>query len=245
MWQLLFDTVEEALFFFFNSCINEPWPGRRRRRTSAAIAPAWRIWLWLRSRSFPRSFCAPASRTKMNSAEETFDHHNNLCYKQLERAAHLEYFLLGSSLLDVLLREKLLQAGRGEKNATTQQRWHEAVFLTKTFTLQTDGSIIVPGWITFFFFFLLTLKIQACACALHEVRTESGPGCRRTRRPCRKTRGASRWGCRLWPWNSKKKKKACWSFSFGESSLRNRSSDKKISRSEKKKRKTVMDLTCT
>lgn len=59
----------------------------------------------------------------MNSADERLlppcHGGNNLCYKKLKSAAHLEYFLLGSSLLDVLLGEKLLQARGGTKHNNT------------------------------------------------------------------------------------------------------------------------------
>lgn len=40
-----------------------PWPGRKRRRTSVEIAPAWRISLLLQSHPF-RSFCAPVGWIK-------------------------------------------------------------------------------------------------------------------------------------------------------------------------------------
>lgn len=50
----------------------------------------------------------------------------------------------------------------------------------------------------------LTLRIQVCVYVLCEVQTEYGPGCLRTDRPCRKTRGESRLGCHPAPERQRK-----------------------------------------
>lgn len=104
--------------------------------------------------------------------------------------AHLEYFLLGSSLLDVLFGQKLLQAAKA---------------ITTGVEMNAESTATLSKWWRYLWDVWLTLRIQVCVCALYEVQTGFAPGCLQTRRPYQKTLGGSHLRCHLAPARNEEK----------------------------------------
>ena len=110
----------------------------------------------------------------------------------MKTCAHLEYFLLGSSLLDVLFGQELLQAAKA---------------ITIGAEMNAEGPAAPSKWWRYSWHGRLTPGIQVCVCALYEVQTGFAPGCLQTLRPYRRIQDGNRLRCRLAPAGNEEKKR--------------------------------------